>query len=321
MSQKDEMKELRFCVYLLISGFLFSCSNEERTEEKTTSSIERLDVTIDDFGCTYSGDLDMNKIYLFQSNDDAEVAIDDIMKLTGLSNNFIVKAADVDNACALIKNNERYIFYNQHFMHNVLKKTNTKFGALSILAHEIGHHLNGHTFLNLKDDVRIQLELEADRFSGFVLAKNGATLEEALKAIQIYGSVRESSTHPSKKTRIAAITNGFKEGKNSGVEPAHETVSLLSDFKYVIQLAKPPLAMRNKSLSPEEIKLANSGTELSKKLNKETIIADLPNGTPVELLSQVNNTYYIRAYLSNKEITGYIVKKFQGVSTIKKKED
>jgi hypothetical protein len=315
------MKVLRFFVYLLIIVFFFSCSTDDSTDENVSSSIKRIDVTVNDFGCTYSGDLNMNKIYMFRSNDDAEVAIEDIMKRTGLSNNFIVKAADVDNACALIKNNERYILYNQHFMYNVLKKTNTKFGALSILAHEIGHHLNGHTFLNLKNDVRFQLELEADRFSGFVLAKNGATLSEALKAIEIYGSERESSTHPSKRTRIAAITNGFMEGTNSGVESNHEKESLLSDFKYVIQLAKPPLAMRNRSLSPEEIKQANSGTQLSRKINEETIIADLPNGTPVELLSQVNNTYYIRAYLDNTEITGYIVKKFQGVSTIKQKDD
>ncbi len=188
--------------------------------------------------------------------------------------------------------------------------------ALILGSITIGHHLNGHTFLDLKDDVRIQLELEADRFSGFIMARYGASLEEALKAIQVYGSEKESSTHPSKRTRIAAITNGYMEGKIGSKDSEEIAVRKKSEFKYVIDLAKPPIAMRNKSLSPDEIRIANSGSKQAVILNKQTIIADLPNGTPVELLSQVNNTYFIRAFLNGREITGYIVKQYGGKPTI-----
>jgi len=103
------------------------------------------------------------------------------MKYTGLLSNFIIKTADVPNAKASISGSTRYVLYNQLFMKRVKQQTNTDWAAISILAHEIGHHLSGHTL----DDqgTRPNKELEADRFSGFVLAKMSATLEEAIITI------------------------------------------------------------------------------------------------------------------------------------------
>ncbi len=105
-------------------------------------SRNRIDINEHDFGCSYSGALVLEKIYLFKSNDDVEANISQIMSHTGLADNFTVKAADVDNACALIKGNKRYILYNQLFIQNVASETKSKFGALSILAHEICNATN-----------------------------------------------------------------------------------------------------------------------------------------------------------------------------------
>lgn len=313
---------MRLHLISLAGLLLFSCdqsqeknSNENHPVKKGSINSYILDLKK---GCNYNGELQQSKIFSFNSDSEAESAIMEIMRKTGLSNNFIIKAADVDNACAIIIDNERYIFYSQGFMQDVFKKTNSRYGALSILAHEIGHHLNAHTFSEQDDNIRVQLELEADRFSGFILAKLGASLEEANLAMKLYGNERESKTHPSKKTRIAAITNGYLEGKEHLEEKVSEQQTTVnSNTKYSIQVAVPPLAMRNRSLTPQEIREANSGSSKGESLNKETIIADLPNGTPVEILSMVNNTFYIRAWLNNKEITGYVVKKFRGVSTIR----
>lgn len=128
------------------------------------------------------------------------------MSETGLPANFRLFASDVDNTAAAIYNSERYVLYNQRFMEDVKSRTKTKFGSLSILAHEIGHHLAGHTLL--EPDPRPNLELEADKFSGFILAKLGATLNESCAAMEIYGGEVASKTHPAKRTRIAAIVNG-----------------------------------------------------------------------------------------------------------------
>lgn len=68
---------------------------------------------------------------------------------------------------------------------------------MSILAHEIGHHLLGHTISIGSSNP--QDELEADKFSGFVLYKMGASLNDAVQAIQLLGSDTDSKTHPSKQ--------------------------------------------------------------------------------------------------------------------------
>ena len=74
---------------------------------------------------------------------------------------------------------------------------------VSIFAHEIGHHLNGHTlFFALNAEGRRDNELQADKFSGFLMQKLGATIEQAQAGINILGSEDDSDTHPSKEKRL-----------------------------------------------------------------------------------------------------------------------
>jgi hypothetical protein len=103
-----------------------------------------------------------------------------ILNSVGLKPRFEVKAANVPNAAAMIYNNQRYILYSQNFVEMVNRTTKTDWGAVSIVAHEIGHHLNGHTLLQVGS--RPSNELEADEFSGFVLQRMGATMLEAQAA-------------------------------------------------------------------------------------------------------------------------------------------
>ncbi len=270
--------------------------------------------------CNYSGTLDIKTAYSFKSDTEAENALKSIMKHTGLPTNFLLVAADVDNAAAVMYQNKRYILYNQRFMEEVRSRTKSKYGALSILSHEIGHHLAGHTLLEA--EARPNLELEADRFSGSILAKIGATIDEACLAMDTYGSSSASLTHPAKRTRLAAIVNGWKEAmednqKNTVKEIAAPSASQGLYFIDVVGEAKY-ITIRNRSLSPEEYKLGNSGTSQGETLNKETVIMNLPNGTEIEVLSSINKTYYVKAKTANVEVLGYIVKTFAGQPTIKK---
>lgn len=89
------------------------------------------------------------------------------------------------------------------------------------MAHEIGHHLSGHTLDGLGS--RPKKELEADRFSGFILQKMGATLDQATATVNTF-SEEGSRTHPGRSARVAAVTNGWKagkdmEGKTKGSDP------------------------------------------------------------------------------------------------------
>ena len=97
-------------------------------------------------------------------------------------------------------------------MYNIEKRINY-WASVSILAHEIGHHLNGHSLM--PGGSRPSLELEADKFSGFVLATLGASLEDSQVAINKLVSDEGSLTHPPKSARLAAIANGWHESSSS----------------------------------------------------------------------------------------------------------
>ena len=97
---------------------------------------------------------------------------------------------------------------------------------MSILAHEVGHHINGHTIdVLLYANKAIEeeslaasrsMELQADEFSGFVLAKLGATINQATEAVSKMTSDEDDtySTHPKKSKRLIAINKGYQRAKN-----------------------------------------------------------------------------------------------------------
>lgn len=164
--------------------------------------------------CSYYGEDVVDDVYSFQSDAEAERLIGDVMKHTGLPQNFEVLAANVPNAAAVIQERRRVILYSQSFVSDIVRRTGTEWAATSIMAHEIGHHLSGHTLENTGS--RPDLELEADKFSGFTLYKMGGTLEQAKAAMEFAASDRGSSTHPPKSARLAAIHNGWIVASEQG---------------------------------------------------------------------------------------------------------
>lgn len=148
----------------------------------------------------------------YETTDEAEQIIGNIMGLIGLQMNFlVVQCANINNAFAVNFDGDigkiRYIIYDDGFLDRIKLKTQTDWSAISILAHEIGHHLNGHTLDELGS--RPHKELEADEFSGFALNKLGANLEEAQAAMQNAASEKQSKTHPAKKDRLKSISEGW----------------------------------------------------------------------------------------------------------------
>jgi Zn-dependent peptidase ImmA (M78 family) len=117
----------------------------------------------------------------FNSSSEAENALDRIISSVGISKNFVVQECpNVSNAAALQVQGVRYIFYNQKWMSSI---NNSSYNGLFILAHEVGHHVNGHALdwvlLASKSVNPVTLsesrkqELQADEFAGFVMAKLG----------------------------------------------------------------------------------------------------------------------------------------------------
>ncbi|NVO85820.1 M48 family metalloprotease [Hymenobacter terrestris] len=133
----------------------------------------------------------------------------EITDVVGLKPRFQLRAtSEVQNAAAVVYGGQRYLLYNPQFVSAVNRAGRTDWAGISILAHEMGHHLNGHTLRaggsNPTD------ELEADEFSGFVLRKMGASLAQAQAGMAIVSDEQASPTHPGRRTRLTAIGQGWQ---------------------------------------------------------------------------------------------------------------
>ncbi len=168
------------------------------------------------------------KIRTFQAESEAVRVFQQIMGKQGISAEIQIRASgDVANAAAFLvvdgNREERIIAYNVLFMEEVKKKTGNYWSLISIMAHEVGHHLNFHTYTKGTPSTA-QLhkdELEADYFSGHALARLGARLDEALSAMKAISPLNESATHPGRDARLQVIALGWKEGKGAAPEPVN----------------------------------------------------------------------------------------------------
>lgn len=132
-----------------------------------------------------------------------------IIRETGLAQNFIIIPGEVKNVVAYIENNERILAFNPEFMNKV--KSDTNWHGISILAREIGHHLGNHKLKN--GSPSISEELDADRYAGYVLQKMGATLEESINALEISLKEDDNNTNISKNNRISSLIKGYNNAK------------------------------------------------------------------------------------------------------------
>ena len=227
--------------YLFISFFLFlivcACSdisNESNGEGPLNISVNENDSVGFDFSSDMSYDIAAYKTVVH------------IIRETGLAQNFIILPENVNNVKAYIENNERIIAYNPEFMKKLQGDTN--WPGISVLAHQIGHHLSNH---ELKNGVpNIQEEIEADKYAGFILYKLGASLDEALRALQIVIGEDNSGISISNNSRLASLTKGWKNAKTL------MTDTMIENHKGIVSSNKSSIVSTNPSdtLSSEKEK-------------------------------------------------------------------
>ena len=81
----------------------------------------------------------------FSFEKEADKVLDEILSVIGASKNFsLTQCSEINNALAITFKGERYILYDKAFINKINKMTNDLSGKF-ILAHEVGHHINGHT--------------------------------------------------------------------------------------------------------------------------------------------------------------------------------
>ena len=142
---------------------------------------------------------------------EAKTQVERVERISGLEMNFELIVDTSMPAAAEIINGRRVILFDPGFMAQVADHICQDWGAMSILAHEVGHHLAGHTLRQSTEPWRD--ELEADEFSGFVLARLGASLAETTSAAARILPEQATPTHPGRKDRIAAIMHGWQNAE------------------------------------------------------------------------------------------------------------
>lgn len=156
-------------------------------------------------------------------NDDVTQAINKMMDKLGANNRYLIKScSSIDNCQAVFYNEKAYILYNPEFLKGIKHFNFTEtslpksddWEALTVLAHEIGHHINQHVVNPPEGASAKDLELEADEFAGYMMYHMGATLEQTQQVMHssvISDVERPYSTHPTRQKRLAAIEKGYNK--------------------------------------------------------------------------------------------------------------
>ena len=136
-----------------------------------------------------------------------------------ISPNFIYKNCNnINNALAVINplNNKRYIMFDFEYLSSI--SNNDYWFKMFVLAHEIAHHINGHTIPNnevistLKSQ---QKELECDYFAGYILFKLGSPENQILKIFNdLPDATSDYENHPKNYKRIDYALKGYKNEFN-----------------------------------------------------------------------------------------------------------
>lgn len=173
---------------------------------------------------TYTGDICV-RTGNFTSDLDVENLVGQILDKYGFRNRFVVAPCDRTSNCQAIvdERGRPYILYNPDFLFKVKSLNFTSatipdsypdWKSLTILAHEIGHHLNYHLISPHPDATYRSMELEADETAGHIMYLLGATLEEAQSVMYDPSvPVKGSMTHPPREQRLAAIERGYIEAE------------------------------------------------------------------------------------------------------------
>ena len=148
----------------------------------------------------------------FQSVYEAKEVVNSMLDNIQWKENFNLREQNgIQNAYATISRGQRFIVYDNNFLEDIDEYAKTKWASVSIMAHEMGHHFYNHVVSNQGSTV--PSEIEADAFSGYMLQKEGATLMQALAAMNAIGTDKQTQTHPAKNDRLNAISRGYNAAK------------------------------------------------------------------------------------------------------------
>ena len=118
---------------------------------------------------------------------------------------------------------KNYIVYNSDWIRSLYNETKNRWVLYAVMAHEIGHYVRGHQHTRVGSNPDI--EIEADEYAGEVLAKMGASLDDAQAAFRSDKMRSETATHthPPVNERLLAVESGWRRVTKRNVA-SHRTL-------------------------------------------------------------------------------------------------
>ncbi|MBK6996248.1 MAG: M48 family metalloprotease [Lewinellaceae bacterium] len=172
-------------------------------------------------GCNFEGDETEKEYYTFETSNEADKIVKRILDGTDVSHeSIIVKEANVKNALASTVDKRRYILYSTAFLEKFKGDAKTKWAAYTVLAHEIGHHLNGHDFSEKDPKLRRKME---SRKSKAAAAPNDICYGRLQRR---FVQLQFANSH--KYRRYAVCTNG-KSFRRIQCAPWHSAIQYFRD--------------------------------------------------------------------------------------------
>ncbi|MEM8934057.1 MAG: hypothetical protein AAGE94_22890, partial [Acidobacteriota bacterium] len=156
---------------------------------------------------------EVEAIPTYDPSPDVVALVGEILALSNLApNRFVVRAANVENAAAVLCDGEERLLYNPVLFHQLLGES--IWTARTILAHELGHLILDHPLA--VTERRTNLELEADQFAGGMICKLGGTLGQALEAYGRFGEAAHRAGYPTLPDRKAAAAASWTVALGQG---------------------------------------------------------------------------------------------------------
>ena len=267
--------------------------------------------------CTASGTEWDDELYRFEANPKVQTWITDICAAGGVSQNFEVIQASVENVAAIYDptTNKRYLLFSQNFIEKA-----TRASVYAALAHEIGHHVSEHRLTAAMRNVE---ELEADEFMGYVLQKlNGfGALEMAQKTIDILPTSYPSVISPEK--RREAIKTGWQRAESLLIikkqgdyanDPNYEKL-LKAQFPFPPPQCCSPLEIPRSTFG-NALKLGDVSSQLIAALNQQGYVyrsfMSVPNGFAIVTQMEQYNADYTHRTDENRWNNAPIGTSFSG---------
>lgn len=136
-----------------------------------------------------------------------------IMKALSFSADFdIFIAEQEDNAFAAVANGRKILVVDVGFLEKLNRAARTQWGAIQVIAHEVGHHIAGFTADGHRN------ELNADYWSGQSLQRLGAAKSAATAAILAIGTDFDTPSHPNKRRRASTIERGWQDAAQKRID-------------------------------------------------------------------------------------------------------